>query len=97
MKFEKNCKYYVNGEGFEAILYCYDRINHRDGSASVSFFISDLKVIQYTSEASTFLYRLYSNKKWYLNPDLDHEFLDYRAFFIDSNNKTENNFIKREN
>ena len=57
--------------GFEAVVDCVERINHRDGTVSLRFFITDLKINDFNTSASEFVYRIKSANQITIWPDCD--------------------------
>lgn len=62
--------------GFEAILLCTNRVNHRDGDAHVSFTLMDIKINDFNIGARTFVAQFTSKNKYLMFLDEEYETID---------------------
>ena len=98
--FEPN-HYYKYGDiekfGFVAIIVCEKRINHRDGSTTLSFTITDLKVEKFNSGCIAFLNRLIPDNKFYINrfESEGYETIDTWYYTIDAENEVDSPYLKQ--
>lgn len=88
-QFKQNHYYhYGNLErfGFEAVVQCVKRVNHKNGSVSLKFIITDLKIHNYNISARTFISCMRDNLTQWME-DSNYESINDWYFTLDAENE----------
>lgn len=85
-KFEPGKKYWygdLEKFGFYAVVFCTNRVNHRNQTSTLNFMISDLKINEFNIGAREFI-------KWFSRPidiwNSDYETIEAWYFTLDAEN-----------